>query len=146
MKSIDQFTLKKEKSNIQRAKFNSSKEVYQYVKQFYSDDIDIQESFFTLFLDKKNETIGFAKISQGGISACIVESRLIVKYAIECLATSVILIHNHPSGQLKASEQDIATTNKLKQCLGMFDVRILDHIIVTSESFYSFADMEVMTL
>lgn len=144
--TIDQFTLKKEKTNIARTKFNSSKEVYQFVKQFYGDDIDVQESFFILLLDRKNETIGYAKISQGGISNCIVETRLIVKYSIECLATSIILIHNHPSGTLSASTQDIETTKKLKKCLAMFDVRILDHIIVTSDGYYSFADMEVIEL
>lgn len=127
-------------TNFRTQKIGTSLEAYNYIKEFYSDDIIIYESFFILLLNRANETIGYAKISQGGVVGTVVDVKIIAKYVVDSLASGVILAHNHPSGNLIPSEQDKVVTKKIKEALNYFDCPILDHIILTKESFYSFAD------
>lgn len=132
--------LKKLQSDFPNEKITSSETAYKFIKKFYNDDLEIFESFFILLLNQANKTIGYAKISQGGVSATVVDVKIIAKYAIDALASSIILAHNHPSGNLEPSGADKELTKKVKNGLGLLDVKVLDHIILTSESFYSFAD------
>jgi len=140
MKNIKLYELKKIQTEFPATKITSSKESYEFIKQFYVDDIEIFESCFILLLNNSNKTIGYAKISQGGITGTVIDVRLIAKYAVDSLATSVILAHNHPSGNLHPSNADINLTEKAKKGLNLLDINILDHIILTSENYYSFAD------
>jgi DNA repair protein RadC len=91
-------------------------------------------------LDRQNKTIGYAKISQGGIFSTVVDVKIIAKYVVDSLASGIILAHNHPSGQLKASNEDIQVTNKIKEVLKHFDCVVLDHVILTVDSYYSMVD------
>lgn len=134
------FELKKSNSIFKNQKITCSGDAYNFIKQFYHDDIEIYESFFILLLNNANNTIGYAKISQGGVAATYVDVKIVAKYAIESLATSVILAHNHPSGTLRPSEADKNITKKISEVLGLFDCKVFDHIILTSESYLSFAD------
>ena len=134
------FELKKIQTEFPNVKITSSKDGYDFIKQFYGDDIEIFESFFILLLNRANKTIGYAKISQGGITGTVVDIKLVAKYAVESLAQSVILAHNHPSGTLAPSEADISITNKIISGLKLLEVNVLDHVILTNESYYSFAD------
>ena len=118
----------------------SSKDAHQYAAHFWGDDIEIYESFFILLLDRANNPIAWAKISQGGVSGTIVDLRIILKYAIDVLASGVICAHNHPSGSLKPSDADRNMTTKMKNALMLLDIQLLDHLIVTSAGYYSFAD------
>ena len=138
------YTLKKLQSEFPSKKITSSKDGYEFISQFYLDDISIFESFFLLTLNNSNETTGYFKISQGGITGTVVDIRIIAKYAIENLATGVILAHNHPSGKLVPSEQDRQITKKIKEALKMFDIQVLDHLILTEQSYYSFADEGIL--
>ena len=140
MKNIKLYELKKIQTEFPSTKITSSKESYEFIKQFYVDDIEIFENCFILLLNNSNKTIGYAKISQGGITGTVIDVRLIAKYAVDSLATSVILAHNHPSGNLHPSNADINLTEKAKKGLNLLDINILDHIILTSENYYSFAD------
>jgi DNA repair protein RadC len=140
MSNIKLYELKKIQTNFPKEKITDSKTSYDFIKQFYGDDIDVFESFFILLLNQSNHTIGYAKISQGGISGTVVDVRIVAKYAIESLAVRVILAHNHPSGNLNPSEADIAITTKCKNALNILDIKVLDHIILTSEGYNSFAD------
>ena len=140
MKNIKLYELKKIQTEFPATKITSSKESYEFIKQFYVDDIEIFENCFILLLNNSNKTIGYAKISQGGITGTVIDVRLIAKYAVDSLATSVILAHNHPSGNLHPSNADINLTEKAKKGLNLLDINILDHIILTSENYYSFAD------
>lgn len=135
-------TLCKEKNSVDffACQLSCSNDVATYARQFYSDDIGIFESFFLICLDVKNKTIAWQKIGQGGVSAVMVDPLLIAKYAIECLAKGVILIHNHPSGGLKPSQNDINLTNKVRDGLKLFDISVIDHVILSEDSYYSFAD------
>jgi len=140
MKSVNLYELKKIQTNFPVEKITSSKNASNFIKQFYGDDIDIFESCFILLLNNSNNTIGYAKISQGGITGTVVDIRLIAKYAVESLATGVILAHNHPSGTLLPSQADINITDKTKKALETLDIKLLDHLILTNDDYYSLSD------
>ena len=140
MENISLYGLKKLQSDFPKEKITSSKKSFEFIKQFYSDDISIYESVFILLLNKNNTTIGYAKISQGGITGSVVDIKLIAKYVVDSLASSVILAHNHPSGNLQPSQPDKDITNKVKESLKLLDSILLDHIIITEDGYYSFAD------
>ena len=140
METTPLYTLKKLQSEFPSVKITSSQSAADFIRQFYSDDIGIFESFFLLTLNNQNQTTGYMKISQGGITGTVVDIKIVVKYAIENLATGVIFAHNHPSGTLRPSEADLAITKKLKDALNYFEIRIQDHIILTEDSYYSFQD------
>lgn len=123
-----------------KAKITTSKDIYEYAKRFYHDDINIYESMFLVMLNRANNTDAWVKISQGGITGTVVDNRIILKYAVETLCTSIILVHNHPSGNLFPSQADKDITIKLQNALRFFDIQVLDHIIMCDDSYYSFAD------
>jgi DNA repair protein RadC len=125
-------------------KIEKSTDVAQFARQFYSCDLEIYESMYALFCNRGNKTIGYAKISQGGVNGTICDFRLILKYAVELLASGIILIHNHPSGNRTPSTQDKALTNRIRSGLRALDMELLDHIILTPDSHFSFADNDLM--
>ena len=136
-----QIGLKYTKGGFPAIKIQMSRDAADFIRQFYSDDIHLYESFFLLLLNKANNTIGYAKISQGGVCGTVVDTIIIAKYAIDALASTVVLAHNHPSGNLKPSQADIDMTKKVKEALKLFNVAVLDHIILAPENgYYSFAD------
>ncbi len=102
---------------------------------------DLQhEEFWVLYLNRANKILAMKNISSGGLSGTVVDSRIVFKIALEHLASSIILCHNHPSGSTKPSEADIRLTKQLSEAGKMLDIAVLDHIIITAKSFYSFAD------
>lgn len=130
----------KEVPGLEKIKINSSEVAAKYVRQFFYEDIEVYESFFILMLNRSNSTIGWAKISQGGIDSTVVDSVMIAKFCIDKLAKGVILCHNHPSGELRPSDVDIRMTNQISNALKFLGIKVQDHIILTSESYYSFLD------
>ncbi len=138
--TISEYSLKYTKSEIQKTKVTTSESASNIIRQFYFDDINIYESFFILLLNRANNTTGFAKISQGGTAGTVVDIKIIAKYAVESLSSAVIICHNHPSGNIKPSEADINITKKIKDVLLLLDIKLIDHIIITENDFYSFAD------
>ena len=136
------FTIKKNtfEKEFETVQINNSRNCYDYIKQFYGDDIDVWESFFILLLNRNSKTIGYAKISQGGITGTVVDVKIIAKYCIDSLSSCCVLAHNHPSGNTQPSIADKELTQKVIKALELIDVKVLDHIILTSESYYSFAD------
>lgn len=139
-KSIKLYEIKKIQTDFPSVKISSSKDSADFIRQFYGDDLEIFESMFILCLNQAQKTIGYAKISQGGIAGTVVDIRLIAKYAIDNLAVSVIMAHNHPSGNLNPSHADIAITEKCKKGLKLLDINLLDHIILTAGNHYSLQD------
>ena len=134
------FDLKATDSEFTKVKITGSEIAEQYIRQFYSDDLEIFESFFILLLNRANETIGYAKISQGGIVGTVVDKKILLKYVVESLASGVILAHNHPSGNTNPSEADLKITREVKELCNLIDSPVLDHIILTADSYYSFSD------
>lgn len=117
-----------------------SKDVYDVLQRIWSEKIDHVEEFMVLCLNRANRVLGWAKVSQGGLSGTVADPKVIFQVALKSNACSLILAHNHPSGNLQPSEADIHLTRKLKDAGVLLDLPVLDHLIVTSESYYSFAD------
>jgi DNA repair protein RadC len=93
-------------------------------------------------MNRANKVTGYAKISQGGVCGTIVDKKILLKYVVDSLASGVIIAHNHPSGTLSPSDADIKITKELKELCKLVDSTLFDHLILTVESFYSFADNE----
>jgi len=119
-------------------KITSSNDAYRIMAPTLADLS--HEEFWVLFLNRANIVIKKERISVGGISGTVVDSRIIFKKAMDLLASSIILVHNHPSGNLNPSKADISVTNRLKEGGKLLDISVLDHLIITETSFYSFAD------
>jgi len=120
---------------------HTSMDAYRIFKQiFNSDTFDWVEECIILCLNRANKLVGFYKISSGGTTGTVVDPKVIFTVALNCAASGIILAHNHPSGNLNPSEQDKAITKKLKDAGKLLDINLLDHMILTDESFYSFAD------
>jgi DNA repair protein RadC len=144
MEHLNLYELKKNKTEFQKTQIKTSLDAADFIRKFYSDDIGIYESFFILLLNNSNKTVGYAKISQGGIVGTVVDVKIIAKYVVDSLATGVILAHNHPSGNLQPSQADKDITQKVTEVLNHFDCKVLDHVILTEESHYSFADNGIL--
>ena len=102
---------------------------------------DLQhEEFWAIYLNNAKRMISKIRISQGGVSATIVDPKLILRYAIENLATAIILVHNHPSGNLMPSREDDNQTERIAKAAKLFDIQLVDHLIVAAGNFYSYAN------
>ncbi len=117
---------------------SSSKDAYNAIASMISDLP--HEEFWMLLLNRANKIIGRERISSGGIAGTVVDSKIVFKKAIDQLACGIILCHNHPSGSLRPSDADIDLTRKLKIAGQSLDVAVLDHLIISSTGYYSFAD------
>jgi DNA repair protein RadC len=102
------------------------------------------EEFWILFLNRSNKVINRMKLSQGGISGTVTDVRMVMKKAIEYLASGIIVCHNHPSGNLNPSESDSKITQKIKEAGNLLDIQLLDHLIISDKDYYSFADNGLM--
>ncbi|HXH19965.1 MAG TPA: DNA repair protein RadC [Chitinophagales bacterium] len=102
------------------------------------------EEFWVVYLNRANKIISIEPVSKGGVTGTVADVKIIFKKAIELLASSIILAHNHPSGNLNPSKSDIDLTKKMKETGNIMEVDVLDHIIVTESSYYSFADEGMM--
>tara|TARA_B100001093_G_scaffold520280_1_gene614212 strand:+ start:13430 stop:13804 length:375 start_codon:yes stop_codon:yes gene_type:complete len=117
-------------------KQSTTRKIYAKVCATLSDT----EQFWTLYLNNSNKVLSKLKISEGGMTGTVVDIRLILKHALELNATSIVHSHNQPSGILKPSEAYINVTKKIKKAAQFMDVKVLDHLIITDQSYFSFAD------
>ncbi len=129
---------RKEAEPIVHPKINSSVDAYQLMKPDLSDLP--HEEFWVILLKRNNHVIRKEQISFGGVSGTLVDPKIVFKKAIESLASSIILIHNHPSGNLKPSEVDIRLTKRLKESGTLLEIPIFDHLIFTDHGYFSFLD------
>lgn len=134
---------RREEEGVQAERIVSSKDAYELMSGVLSD-LD-HEEFWVILLSRSQRYKGKVCISRGGIAGTVVDQRLIFKPAIEKLASSIILCHNHPSGNLKPSTQDISLTKKIVKSGYVLDINVHDHIIFTDDGFYSFADEGILT-
>lgn len=124
-----------------RIKISGSQECYKNILNIWNKDLlELQEQFYLILLNHGNEIIGYSCISKGGISATVVDIRILFAIALKCCACSVILAHNHPSGGLIPSRNDKQLTSKIKEAGKLLDISLLDHLIITKDGYYSFAD------
>ncbi len=128
---------------IERKKITGVEDVFSLFQPMLCD-LPFEE-FWILLLNQANKIIAKQKISQGGVAATVVDVRLILKPAIEMLASGVILIHNHPSGATKPSHEDIQLTKKVRDACSLVNINLLDHIIIGDTNHYSFANEGMLT-
>ncbi|MEP0132480.1 MAG: DNA repair protein RadC [Eudoraea sp.] len=123
---------------MEKAQISGSQAVFDLLQPLVADLP--HEEFWIVYLNNSNKVIHKAQLSKGGITGTLVDVRLVMKQALELGAVSLILAHNHPSGALKPSEADKKITNKLQKASEAMDIRVLDHVIITQNKYYSFAD------
>ncbi len=129
----------------EQIKVMGSSEVYQVLKANWDlDTIELQEEFKILLLNQGNQVLGIKSMFKGGIYTCSIDVRLIMGMALKANASALVITHNHPSGNLNASESDKRITSKIKECCELFDIRLLDHIIMAKNSYLSFADEGIL--
>ena len=102
--------------------------------------IQMQEEVKLILLNRSNKVLGVYSLAMGGITGCVVDVRIILAVALKTLATGIILVHNHPSGNLKPSREDIKITEQLKSSCDLIGITLLDHLIITKDDYFSFAD------
>jgi DNA repair protein RadC len=125
----------------ERPQVKTSHDSYNILHQIWNKDrIEMQEEFKVLLMNRSNKVIGVFEAASGGITGTVADPRLILATALKSLATAIILAHNHPSGNLKPSAADESLTLKIKEAAKYHDITVLDHLIITSEGYFSFAD------
>jgi DNA repair protein RadC len=129
---------RKESDHDEKRKITSSKDAYDVIK---SSLLDLpHEEFWILLLNRANRVISVRQISQGGVAGTVADPKIIFKNAIESLASGIIVAHNHPSGNLTASQADIDLTKKVKEGARLLEIQLLDHLIIAGQKYFSFAD------
>ena len=125
----------------ERPQITASQDAYKVLLQSWNEDsIEFVEEFVILLLNKANKVLGIYKVSKGGVSGTVADPKVIFASAIKANACALILAHNHPSGNLKPSRADEELTTKIKRGGDFLDIKVLDHLIITKDEYYSFAD------
>lgn len=133
---------RKEQEITKKPKISSAADVHRLMTPHLQDLS--HEEFWVVLLNRGNIVIKKQRISSGGVSGTVVDAKIIFKTALEELATSIILVHNHPSGNLKPSHHDLTMTKKLREAGKYLDTHIIDHVIYTNNNYYSFADNSML--
>ena len=133
---------RKESEATRRDQVTSSKDAVEIFQPMLGDHL--HEEFWILFLNRANRIIGKQPVSTGGMSGTVVDPKIIFKAALDNKASSMILCHNHPSGNTKPSEADIRLTRNLVEAGKVLEISVIDHVIVTQSGFFSFADEGMM--
>ena len=129
----------------ERPRVKSSKEVYELLlKSWDESKIEYVEQFKILLLNRANRVLGIFEASTGGLTGTIADPRIIFTAALKVNATSIILAHNHPSGNTKPSRADQEQTKKIKEGGHLLEIEVLDHLIISTEGYYSFADEGIL--
>lgn len=129
---------RKDLDQYEKPKVTSSKDAYELLKSELMDTP--HEEFWVLLLNRANRVIKKSQVSQGGVSGTVADPKIIFKSALDELASGIILAHNHPSGNLKASQADMDLTRKLKEAGKLLEIQVLDHLILAGQKYLSFAD------
>ncbi len=121
-------------------KISNSADAVKYLRMVWGDRMDHVEEFLVLCMNRANLVLGYARISRGGLSGTVADPKVIFQIAVKANATSLILAHNHPSSNSDPSESDKALTKRLVDAGRVLEIQVLDHVILTSDSYFSFAD------
>ena len=139
--SFPQITVSyKDADSSRRTLIRSSKDSYNILRSIYEDCMQHHEECWAMFLNNSGKMLGISCISKSGINAALVDIRIILQTALVSHATSIILSHNHPSGNIVATNADSCLTSRLKKACDILDIRLLDHIILTEDSYLSYSD------
>jgi DNA repair protein RadC len=125
----------------QRPVIRTSVEIYELLQQLWNKNLlELQEEFKVLLLNRRNKVLGVYNASVGGIGGTVADPKLILAAALRAGASSLVLSHNHPSGDTKPSRADEILTERIKMGAALFDISVLDHLIITVEGYFSFSD------
>lgn len=142
LNQVSEFSIKYEKNfsfeSLPKMLFSSS--CVKVLREVWADDLNHIERFYMLGLNRANQIVNVSLISMGGVASALVDGKVLFQKALLSNSSSMIIAHNHPSGQCFPSESDKAITRKLVEFGKMIDLQVLDHIILTENSFYSFTD------
>jgi len=127
----------------ERLQVKCSSDSAKALRTFYPP-MEHREYFYLMLLNRANKVLGYYQVSSGGVTGTVVDPKLVFQAALKANACALILAHNHPSGQLTPSQADIDLTKKLKTAGGFLDIQVLDHVIITEDSYFSFADDGLM--
>lgn len=141
---IGELEINYKRTSLEQFKIHSSKDVLDFVFLLFEKFIDDHEEFKVIHLNRSNTVKNIEHHSKGFAHASLVHIRTIVRKAILLNTEAVIICHNHPAGNLNPSQEDINVTKKIKEALALFDIKLLDHIILTRESHFSFADEGIL--
>lgn len=126
----------------EKVQITNSKEIFKILHPYLSD---LQtEEFWVIYLNQNNRILGKGKLSSGGINQSVVDVRVLFKTALEHFATSIIISHNHPSGNLKPSSEDLKITRQIAEAGKILNIQLLDHLIIAQNSYLSFADEDLL--
>jgi DNA repair protein RadC len=126
-------------------KINHSRDVNELFKEFIDPNVlDVKEFFWVMFLSRANRVLGIATVGCGDVTGVMVNSKEIFQLTLLSHASHIIVAHNHPSGKLTPSQKDKNITRKIQRGVALFDAKLLDHLILTSESYYSFSDEGIL--
>lgn len=139
---VEEIKVSYQPTSIPNISIKTSRDAYSvFIKQYDMNTIALQESFFIIYLNQQNMVKGIHRLSVGGISSVLVDIRLILSIALKSASTGIILSHNHPSGSLKPSQQDMNITEKIKSSCKLLDIKLFDHLIISPyDTYYSMAD------
>lgn len=130
---------------LNKIKITSSKILEEVLRGNWNPgSISLFEEFKAILLNNSNQTIGIVKLGEGNNKSTVIDFKRLFQVVLKTNAANIILAHNHPSGSLKPSQADIEITTKVKKGCDLLDVKLLDHVILTSESYYSFADNSII--
>lgn len=126
---------------VSAQKISNSRETYSLITNYWNlDTIEMLEEVKVILLNKANKVLGIFDLSKGGICSSIIDVKIVLSIALKTLASGIIIVHNHPSGNLNPSKADIDITQKLKSACDIMEILLLDHLIITKEDYFSFAD------
>ena len=125
-----------------KTQVRSSNDIFENIHPHLSDLA--HEEFWVIYLNKANRIISKEKVSSGGVAGTVVDVKIILRLALQKLASGIILAHNHPSGNLQPSEADISVTKKLRDAAKLMEIAVLDHLIIGDRDYYSFADNGIL--
>ena len=130
----------KRHSSPVRIRVNGASQVNEVLREVWNDDLDYRESFNVLAMNNQCDILGYAELFKGGVSSTIVDERMVFQLLLNVNATGFIVAHNHPSGTLRPSNPDRELTKKLSACGKLFNIGLMDHLILAGDSYYSFAE------
>jgi DNA repair protein RadC len=140
---INEISVSYKRSQLNNATVNNSQATCQLIKDIYNQtqsELELKEYFFMVLLNRANKPVGYYKLSEGGIGGTVVDIRIAFATALKGLASAIVLAHNHPSGNLVPSEEDKRITKRFVEVGKLLEIVVLDHVIVTTDGYYSFAD------
>lgn len=141
--TLNELVVKYKPKKFTFPKVSCSNDAYGIARKVYelsNCELELKEYFFLLLLNRANEVLGYHKLSEGGISGTVADIRIAFASALKSMSSAMILIHNHPSGNSRPSQSDISLTKRFKEAGELLDIQVLDHLILTPESYYSLTD------